>query len=44
MIGGQGQDLHGNQQRWNKRSLLASLFYLFVCRLDGFRCVSTSFW
>ncbi|PVC62009.1 hypothetical protein C2I27_28115 [Priestia megaterium] len=36
--------LHGNQQRWSKRSLLAPVCYLFVFRLNGFRCVSASFW
>ncbi|RDZ11304.1 hypothetical protein C3744_22815 [Priestia megaterium] len=35
--------LHGNQQRCNKRSVLAHLSHLFVFRWDCFSYVSASF-
>ncbi|OHY72419.1 hypothetical protein BCV52_02105 [Priestia aryabhattai] len=34
--------LHGNQQRWNKRSIQAHFSRLFVFSWDGFSYVSTS--
>ncbi|MGG0463897.1 hypothetical protein [Priestia aryabhattai] len=38
-----GKRRHGNQQRWNKRSIQAHFSRLFVFSWDGFSYVSTSF-